>query len=201
MKRLHTQNLYCWSEFNEDRNIDFHSYLWLRDEGNVVIDPLPLTDHDAEHLHSLGKLTHIIITNSDHVRDAEQLSLKTAAEVWGPEGEKDTFPIACSRWLGEGDADLPGLKVYVLHGSKTAGELALLIEGSTLITGDLIRAHEGGKLCMLPDAKLKDKKLAVESALQLARITAIDAILPGDGWPVFRDGQVVLQELVNTLQN
>ena len=46
MKRLHKQNLFCWSEFDEDRNIDFHSYLWVRDEGNVVIDPLPLTEHD-----------------------------------------------------------------------------------------------------------------------------------------------------------
>jgi hypothetical protein len=97
--------------------------------------------------------------------------------------------------------DLKGLKVTVLHGSKTAGELALLIEDSTLITGDLIRAHEGGKLCMLPDAKLTDKKLAVASALQLSEFSAVDAILPGDGWPVFRNGQVVLKELVGTLQS
>jgi|TARA_Y100000310_G_scaffold336490_1_gene421164 hypothetical protein len=199
MKKLHKQNLYCWSEFDEDRNIDFHSYLWVRDDGNVVIDPLPLTEHDAAHLHSLGKVTHIIITNSDHIRDAEQLSLQTGAEVWGPEGEKDTFPIPCSKWLGEGDAPMPGLKVYALHGSKTAGELALSIEDSTLVTGDLIRAHEGGKLCMLPDAKLTDKQLAVESALHLAKISSIDAILPGDGWPVFRDGQVVLKQLAGML--
>ena len=72
MKKLHKPNLYCWSEFDEDRNIDFHSYLWVRDDGNVVIDPLPLTEHDEEHLHSLGKVTQIIITNSDHVRDAER---------------------------------------------------------------------------------------------------------------------------------
>jgi glyoxylase-like metal-dependent hydrolase (beta-lactamase superfamily II) len=201
MKKLHKPNLYCWSEFDEDRNIDFHSYLWVRDDGNVVIDPLPLTEHDEEHLHSLGKVTQIIITNSDHVRDAERLSSKTGAEVWGPEAERDTFPIACSKWLGEGDVDLKGLKVTVLHGSKASGELALLIEDSTLITGDLIRAHEGGKLCMLPDAKLTDKKLAVASALQLSEFSAVDAILPGDGWPVFRNGQVVLKELVGTLQS
>ena len=34
---------------------------------------------------------------------------------------------------------------------------ALLLDGSTLVTGDLIRAHEGGRLCLLPDAKLAYK--------------------------------------------
>ena len=64
MKRLHRPDLYGWSRFDEDRNIDFHSVLWVRPEGNVLIDPLPLSVHDRAHLESLGSASIIVITNS-----------------------------------------------------------------------------------------------------------------------------------------
>ncbi len=196
MKTLHKPNLYCWSQFDEQRNIDFHSYLWVRTQGNIVFDPLPLSAHDKQHLKDLGKLTHIIITNSDHVRDAESLALDTGALIYGPSAEKDNFPIACAHWLSEGKNVEEGLDVYCLEGSKTPGELAFVVEGDTLITGDLIRAHAGGALCMLPAAKLQDVEQAKSSVKRLAAITGIKAILPGDGWPVFREAEVVLTELI-----
>jgi len=204
MKRLHKPNLYCWSEFNTDRNIDFHSYVWVRDAGSVVFDPLSLSDHDREHLLSLGSVSHIIISNSDHVREASTLAELTGAVVWGPAGEKEEFPISCSKWLeaensNEVDCTLDGLQIFCLNGSKSPGELAFVIEEDTLITGDLIRAHQGGNLCLLPDPKLKNKTAAIESIQQLVASISVEAVLPGDGWPVFRNGQKVLTELVKSL--
>ena len=195
MKLLHQSNLYCWTRFDEDRNIDFHSYLWVRDGGNVIFDPLPLTAHDEDHLKSLGSVSYIIISNSDHIRNAEVLAEQTGAEVWGPAGEKADFPINCTQWLSEGKKVIDGLDVYALNGSKTEGELAFIVEGQTLITGDLIRAHSGGKLCMIPDAKLQDVEQAKASVKRIASIKGIDAILTGDGWPVFRNGEQALSEL------
>jgi len=196
MKKLHKDNLFCWSEFDADRNIDFHSYVWVRPQGNIVFDPLPICEHDLAHLLSLGQVACIIISNSDHVRDAQVIADKTGADIWGPVGEKENFPIQCSRWLDEGRSVCDGLDVYRLSGSKTEGELAFLVEGDTLITGDLVRAHAGGKLCMLPAAKLTNVELAQSSVKRLASIVGINAILPGDGWPVFRSGEAVLAELV-----
>jgi len=200
MKTLHKNNLYCWSEFDPDRNIDFHSYVWVSGERVVVFDPLPISAHDKKHLDSLGALTHIIITNADHVRDARLLSDNGDVEIWAPEAERNSIDLPCSRWINETETLLEGLQGYSLSGSKTPGEMAFLIEGDTLVTGDLLRAHSGGALCLLPDAKLNDKALAVESLKRLASIESINAILPGDGWPVFRDGQKVLSELVSRVQ-
>lgn len=199
MKRLHRKDLFGWSRFDEPRNIDFHSVLWVRPAGNVAIDPLLLTEHDQRHLAELGGLATIVVTNSDHVRAAAELAQATGAAVLGPAGERSSFPIACSRWLADGDEVVPGLRVYELAGSKTPGELALVLERSTLITGDLVRAHEGGRLCLLPDAKLANRAAAVESARRLAGIVTIDAVLPGDGWPMFRAGHAALDELVASL--
>lgn len=200
MKRLHRPDLYGWSEFNPDRNIDFHSVLWTRPQGNVAVDPLPLSAHDKAHLAELGGVALIVLTNSDHVRDAPDIAAELGAEVWGPAGERDSFPVDCGRWLEDGDEVVPGLRALSLAGSKTPGELALLLEDTTLITGDLVRAHEGGRLCLLPDAKLGDRSAAIESARRLAALPGIEAVLTGDGWPVFRDGSTRLHELVAAAQ-
>lgn len=196
MKKLHRPQFYAWSEFNPERNLDFHSYLWIRPTGNVAIDPLPLSRHDAQHLEDLGGLSHILISNADHVRATAELAAATGAVLWGPEAEKSGFPIHCENWLSDGDRPFPGLEVLALDGSKTPGELAFVLEEQTLVTGDLIRAHEAGRLCLLPAPKLTDPPAAHAAVARLAARPEIVAVLVGDGWPIFRDGQRALQELV-----
>jgi glyoxylase-like metal-dependent hydrolase (beta-lactamase superfamily II) len=196
MKRLHRPDLFGWSRFDESRDIDFHSVLWVRPSGNVVIDPLPLSDHDAAHLESLGGVAQIVVTNSDHVRDARALAERMRARVLGPKAEHESFPIACDGSLGDGDEPVPGLRVFALDGSKTPGELALLIEDTTLLFGDLVRAHQAGSLTLLPDAKLSNRQQALRSVQRLADLPHVEAVLTGDGWPVFRDGKRALRELI-----
>jgi metallo-beta-lactamase superfamily protein len=199
MKQLHRKDLFGWSEFNEERNLDFHSVLWVREQGNVLIDPLPLSEHDKQHLQTLGGASIIVITNSDHCRDAEKIAQQTGAVVYAPMGEQDSFPIDCSRWLADNEEIVPGLIAYSLEGSKTPGELALILENSTLITGDLIRCHLAGELCLLPDTKLTDRNLARLSVIRFANMAAIDTVLTGDGWPVFHHGNAALKQLVVTI--
>jgi hypothetical protein len=198
VKRLHRSDLFGWSRFDEVRNLDFHSVLWKRDDGNVIVDPLPLTDHDRRHLHELGGAAWILLTNSDHVRDTRALAAATGARVAGPAGERETFPVPCDRWLAEGDESVPGIRCFALDGSKTAGELAFLLDETTLVVGDLVRAHEAGRLCLLPDAKLTDRARAVAAVTRLAGLPRVEAVLTGDGWPVFRHGGEALRELVGT---
>ena len=197
MKRLHRSDLYGWSVFDEGLNIDFHSVVWVRPEGNVVIDPLPLSDHDKIHLESLGSVATIVITNSDHTRGSAALAEATGARILGPAGEREG--LECDGWLGDGGVVVPGLVTLALEGSKTPGELALVLEDTTLITGDLIRAHEAGRLRLLPDPKLSDKAGAIASLRRLTDLEGIEAVLPGDGWPVFRDGAQALAELAAEL--
>jgi hypothetical protein len=199
MKQLHRDNFWCWSEFNAERNIDFNSWLWVRPEGNVVIDPLPLSAHDATQLDQLGGVAWVIVTNSDHVR-ATSAFIERGAKVAGPAEELETMSAAlgraCDRWLNDGD-EIASAEVVVLNGSKTPGELALVLEGDTLVTGDLIRGQRGGALNLLPAAKLKDVKAARESLSRLANRPSIGAVLVGDGWPIFRGGHARLTELLH----
>ena len=198
MKSLHRPDLFSWSSFDEERNVDFNGYLWVREGGNVVIDPMPLTPHDRQHLGELGGVAWVVVTNSDHVRDAVGLTDAFDASLAGPAAEKDGFPVPCQRWLADGDELVSDLRAYELHGSKTPGELALLIEDHTLVTGDLVRAHRAGSLMLLPKPKLRDEGQAHASVRRLLELS-FDAVLVGDGWPVFRQGKERLRDLVDGL--
>ncbi|HIK11303.1 MAG TPA: MBL fold metallo-hydrolase [Oscillatoriaceae cyanobacterium M33_DOE_052] len=199
MKSLHRQDLFCWSAFDLERNVDFNSIAWIRPQGNILIDPLPLSNHDFAHLNSLGSTAWIIITNSDHIRATREIAAHTGAKIAGPAAEKAEFPMNCDVWLEDGDELVPGLRVLTMNGSKTPGELALVIEETTLITGDLVRAHRAGSLMVLPDAKLTDRAAAVASVRRLAQLHPIQTVLVGDGWSVFGSGNQRLEELAAAL--
>ncbi|MGM3304840.1 MBL fold metallo-hydrolase [Anabaena sp. WFMT] len=199
MKSLHRNDLYSWSCFNPARNIDFNGFAWIRPEGNILIDPVALSNHDWNHLESLGGVSWIVLTNSDHLRSAKEIANQTYAKIAAPKAEKEDFSILCDRWLADGEELVPGLKVIEIQGSKTPGELALLLEETTLITGDLVRSHKAGTLTILPDEKLINREQAVASVRRLAALEKVDAVLVGDGWSIFRDGKERLQELVGSL--
>ena len=197
MKSLHRPDLFTWSRYDEPLGIDFNGILWRREGGNVHVDPPPLAEHDARHLEALGGAASIVITNSAHVRGAPELASRTGARLLGPAGERDAFPIACAGWLSDGDAPFPGLAVRELAGSKTPGELVLVLDETTAIFGDAVRAHRAGALMLLAREKLRDPARLVES---LRRVRALHPrvahVLVGDGWSAFNDGGALLDALL-----
>jgi glyoxylase-like metal-dependent hydrolase (beta-lactamase superfamily II) len=215
VKQLHKPNFWSWSVFNPERNLDFQSVLWCSGQsptesgrsaqgrpataaalGTVVIDPLPLSEHDRAHLQALGGAQHIIVTNSDHERAAVALAAATGARVWGPRAEPECLAKLGARALEPGMPLGPGIEVLELEGSKSPGELALILEGDTLVSGDLIRGQRAGRLNLLPDDKLRNKAQALESLRRLRERSRLDAVLVGDGWSVFRGGSAALDELL-----
>ena len=106
MKRLHRRDLFTYSSFNERLNIDFNSYFWTRSGGNVLIDPLPLSEHDRAHIASLGGVAWIVLTNSDHMRATRDVAAAfPGVKVAGPAAERAKFPVACDAWLSEKEWD------------------------------------------------------------------------------------------------
>jgi glyoxylase-like metal-dependent hydrolase (beta-lactamase superfamily II) len=191
MKRTHRPDLWCWSRFDPARDLDFNGWLWVTRFGNVAVDPLPLTDDDRAKIGRLGGVGTVVVTNSDHTRGARAIAEEFGAELVGPRAEQAGFPLPCHRWVGDGESVVGGLIALEMNGSKTPGELALVLEGTTLITGDLVRGPVGGKLALLPRDKLKDEHAALASVRALEE-RGCDAVLVGDGWPVFSGGKAAL---------
>jgi glyoxylase-like metal-dependent hydrolase (beta-lactamase superfamily II) len=192
MKQLHRDDLFGWSVFDEARNLDFHGTFYAK-HGGVLIDPVPMSEHDRAHVNALGGASTIVVTNSDHVRAARELAEVFGASLAAPRAERDHPDFAGARFLAEGDEVVPGLRVLELEGSKTPGELALALDDTTLITGDLVRGHVGGRLNLLPAEKLKDPGSARASVARLAALPGVDAVIVGDGWHVFTGGAEALR--------
>lgn len=197
MKALHRPDLLAWSAYDEPRRMDFNSVLWRRPEGNVLFDPLPLTAHDARHLDELGGAAFVVLTNSEHARGTAEVAARTGAKILGPRAERERSPVACEAWLGDGDVPFPGLVVRELDGSKTPGELALVLDETTAIFGDLVRAGRAGALSLLPPERLSDPG-AVRASLRRFRQLhpRIEHVLVGDGWSAFHVGGKLLDALL-----
>ena len=197
MKRLHRPDLFTWSVYDEALRVDFNGFLWKRQGGNVVVDPVALAHPDRKHLDELGGAAWIVLTNSAHVRAARELAARTGAALLGPFGERAAFPVPCERWLADGDEVVPGLQVHELSGSKTEGELALVLEDTTAIFGDLVRAHAAGALMLLRTEKLRDPAAALASVRRFRALhPRLEHVLVGDGWCAFRNGGTLLDELL-----
>lgn len=196
MKRLHRHDLYCWSVFQEQHELDFNGFAWIRGAENVLIDPMPMSAHDLEELRRLGGASLIVVTNSFHLRATGELAAALGAKIAGPCAERGGFPFDCDRWIEDGEELLPGLVAIAQDGSKTPGELALVLDGTTLIAGDLVRGHRAGSLNLLPDAKLKDPAAARASVRALAKAhPRLEAVLVGDGWCYFGSGATELRRI------
>ncbi len=122
MKFLHRKDLFCWSQFDTTRNIDFNGFLWTRSgASNVAIDPMPATDHDLAHMEELGGVGWILITNPDHLRGSQQLMKHFGAKLAAPEGDREhpaLNSVSVGSWFAAGDTLPCGIGVLPMEGSK-----------------------------------------------------------------------------------
>ena len=173
-------DMYCWSVFNEDRQIDFNGHLWVREEGNVLFDPVPMIESDLAQLDRLGGAAWVVVTNRDHEREAGAFRERTGARVIAHEADAGTLSASVDRAVGGGEI-LPGLRAVPLEHGKSPGEIALYWpERGVILAGDLVVGAPVGRLSLLADEKLDD---APAAALECRKLLALefDAILVGDG--------------------
>lgn len=181
MKQIH-QDLYCWSVFHEGRQLDFNGHLWVREAGNVLVDPVPMIASDLEQLDALGGAALIVVTNRDHEREAESFSKRTGAPIAVHEDDQPLLAAQDARPLADGAEIVPGLRaIHLGAGGKSPGEIALYWEHRGIVlSGDLVVGAPVGRLSLLMDDKLED---APAAALACRRLLALDfdTMLVGDG--------------------
>lgn len=195
MKRLTVENFYSWSVFSEQRQIDFSGHLWVRDEGNIVIDPVAISDSDLIQLMELGGAALIVATNRDHARMSVFFKEQTGAEILAHEEDAASFPFAIDRRVVHGDEVVPGMEVVHLRYGKSPGEIALVWPHlRTAFISDLVWGGPSGSLSFLPDENLADPARAALELRKLLAYPQIDTILVGDGDSIFGNGRRRLLE-------
>jgi uncharacterized cupin superfamily protein len=184
MQRTCISGVAMWSHWQPDRGMYFNSY-FVRCEGeNLLVDPLPLEESDAQEILASGGAHWIVITNRDHERAALAAARRFDARVAASGPDASAMSVNVDRVLYDGDA-IGEARVIALDGCKTAGEFALYLpQKQAVIVGDALWGNPAGTLRMMPDDKLIDPNRAARSLCKL-RAVRPRHLLVGDGAPIF----------------
>lgn len=206
MKATSLDGLHCWSAWQPEQAIDFNGFFLEIPGGNILVDPLPLDEARLAFARRRGGATHVLVTNADHWRATDQARTALGARVIAPAGERERLGDRAGSvdiWLASA-GDLPeplreAIEPFFLRGGKSPVEVALhLKRQKALLFGDLVRSRASGRLTLLPDGKLRDKPLALESLRPLLG-RSFDAVLLGDGDCIFTGGREALFSMLDEM--
>ena len=124
--------IFTWGSTYADRPWDLNGYA-IRLEGcTVLVDPPAPGEDDWPSFDLIKPIAKIVLTNRDHVRDAELFRTRCAARlVAGADEVPQLAPISIDEAVREGDLIAGALRVIHLPG-KSAGEIGLYFDQRTM---------------------------------------------------------------------
>ena len=195
-----TSNLFRWSEFSEEKQLNFNGYYLVNRGESVIIDPPELSDEGLAELkdrvasHADSPLKAILLTNVHHDRASLQFKEAFDIPIYIHENDKELLEFAPDQTFKEDEVLFCGLKVIHLKDQKSPGESAFLLEDrKQLFVGDALIGKVPGKLNQLPPEKFKDIHKAKE-ALQVLQSCDFEDLLLGDGEPIQGGAKKTLEE-------
>ncbi len=200
MQRTVVDGVYLWSVWQPERNLFFNSHFIACSDGNLIVDPLPLSAADAGEIDERGGAAWVLVTNRDHQRDATAFAARFGAKVAAGERDAELLSVAVDRRLVDG-ATFCGATVIGVPGMKSPGEIALHFpDRRTALVGDALWGDPAGSLRLMPDDKLADPPLVARS---LRAVLACDPqhLLVGDGQSIYFDALRALRACLDTRAN
>ncbi|HUK56269.1 MAG TPA: hypothetical protein VLY20_06385 [Nitrospiria bacterium] len=191
--------IYQWSWFSQEKGYDFNGHLIISGAERVMIDPPPLSAEVGTWLKTQEPITCIVLTNRDHVREAEAFRKQFKTIVLAPEADAPLMEIKIDRTFKDGDLLPGGVKAVHIPDGKSPGESALFLDRGkgVLILGDALIGKPSGKLNLMPPEKYKDPAEARDGIRVLLKYR-FDSVLVGDGVPVLTGGKRAVEEFLRS---
>jgi glyoxylase-like metal-dependent hydrolase (beta-lactamase superfamily II) len=192
------RDVYQWSHFSAEKQLNFNGHLILAGHQRLLVDPPPLSAEGLTMLRKGGPIDAIILTNRDHVREAATYRSLFRTRILAPELDAPLMEIEVDGTFAHGDRLPGGLSVIHLPDHKSPGESALLLErdGGVLILGDALIGKPPGALSFLPPDKFADMTRARAGVRRLLGYV-FDTVLVGDGASIITDGKEAVQRAVS----
>ena len=199
-----SSSLYQWSEFSDEKQLDFNGYYLIHNGESVIIDPPILQDDDLQSLKDLiqrnsdSPLKAILLTNVHHERISETFKEILSVPVYIHEKDVNGLGFQPDYTFVNGDQLFCGLKVIHLENQKSPGESAFYLEGQKkMFIGDALIGKVPGKLNMLPPEKFVDINEARKSLLVLGDFD-FDCLLLGDGECILGVGKKTFEDFLSS---
>lgn len=149
---------------------------WLEARG-VKLDALVLTHQHYDHVEDVAKLQDEGVKVYAWAAYSKELTLEAVGADWGLPA---VAPFSVDELLGEGDIDLQGKSVKVMHvPGHSADSIAIYYEDSgLLVAGDALFAGSVGR-CDLPGGSFETLIEGIQSKLMV--LPDETRVLPGHG--------------------
>jgi glyoxylase-like metal-dependent hydrolase (beta-lactamase superfamily II) len=201
--------IFTWGATYADRPWDLNGYAFQLAGGTVLVDPPAPEEGAWTGFAALRPIVKIVLTNRDHLRDAELFRIRYGARlVAGADEVGQLAPVVIDEMVREGDWIAGALRVVHLPG-KSPGEIGLYLDptrhavsrekGGILLLGDAIIGHPPGALGLIPEHKLDDPGRLKRSLPKLLEID-FDVLLLCDGQSVLSGGKLKVAEFLKTLK-
>jgi glyoxylase-like metal-dependent hydrolase (beta-lactamase superfamily II) len=195
-------DIFTWSKYSEEKQLDFNGYYIARQGESVLIDPPELDEAGFSELSALVSqnsafpLKAIYLTNVHHDRMSCSLKKQFSIPICIHEKDKDLLEFSADKTFTEGDMGPCGLKVIHLSHQKSPGESAFLLPDiRTLIVGDALIGKIPGKVNLLPTEKYADIQQAKES-LRILLKNDFDTLLVGNGESILKSAKNIVMEFL-----
>ena len=200
--------IFTWGSTYADRPWHLNGYAIRLDGCTVLVDPPAPGEDDWPIFNVMKPITKIVLTNRDHIRDAELFRTRFGAHVVaGADEVRQLAFIGVDEAVSEGELIAGALQVIHLPG-KSAGEIGLYfspahhalsreMDGIVLL-GDAIIGNPPGALSLIPESKLDDSSKLKRSLRKLLDYD-FDVLLLCDGQSVLTGGKQKVVEFLNTL--
>ncbi len=185
--------IFTWGASYADKPWDLNGYAIRLDTGTVLVDPPAPEDADWPKFDALKPITHIVLTNRDHTRDAEIFRTRYGASVVAGEHEAASLaPLKVDQTVSDGERIAGVLRAIHLPG-KSPGEIGLHLDpahhalsrelGGIVLLGDAIIGHPPGALGLIPEHKL-DNPAQLRASLRKLLDLEFGVLLLCDGLSV-----------------
>lgn len=195
MKQI-LENLYTWSIYNEEKQLNFNGLYLKVKEDWILMDPPSMSEEDFQFVEKTGKPQKIYLTNKHHTRASEIFRKRWESKIFIHEKDQALMEISTDGAFQDGEILEGEFQVIHIPDAKTPGESAFFWPSQkTLILGDAVIGKPTGSLSMLPNEKFKDPKLAREGLRVLAGLD-FEILLLGDGAPLLHQAKDIFSSFL-----
>ncbi len=192
--------IWQWSWFSDEKQLDFNGLFLTVGEHKILVDPPLLTDEARTLIRRNGPVDYLIVTNRDHVREAQSCQAEFACRLFVPLEDAGSIDPKPDHTYKDGELLPGGIWVIQLRDQKSPGESALFLQQGkgVLIVGDALIGKPAGSVSMLPADKYLDVKKAKEGLRRLLKFE-FDSVLVGDGTSILTDAKSVVASSLDRL--
>jgi glyoxylase-like metal-dependent hydrolase (beta-lactamase superfamily II) len=186
-----------WSVYSTEKQLDFNGSVLTINEHCILVDPPSLEPGDRTAILKGPSVDYIILTNRDHVREAEACRHDFGAKVYVPAADAPLMQITADKTFQDGELLPGGLWVIHLQGMKSPGESVLFLDRGKgiLIVGDALIGKPAGQLSLLSAEKFPDVAKAKHELKRLLKYN-FDMVVVGDGSSVLTGGKQLVQQAI-----